>query len=193
MLFSKALPSKDGDIIITSLPKSGTTWLKALIFAIVNRNHFSPSQNHPLLISNAHDLVPHLEFNLYEIGPFWTHNLGYWGKSKETPNKFLFLKYEELKGNIKFYLKRIAEFLNCPFDLEEEESVVVDKIIELCDFEKMKELEVNKMGKFMQRLDYKDFFRKGEVGDWVNHFCPWMEDKLSKVMEKKFSGSGLSF
>ncbi|RDX75561.1 Cytosolic sulfotransferase 15, partial [Mucuna pruriens] len=49
------------DKLILSLPKeTGTTWLKALTFAIVNHQHFSSIDNHPLLTSSHHDLVPPL-------------------------------------------------------------------------------------------------------------------------------------
>ncbi|KAI9112859.1 hypothetical protein K1719_016176 [Acacia pycnantha] len=239
--FQKHFQAKDSDIVIATLPKSGTTWLKALTFAILNRKHFPPSQNnHPLLFSNAHDLVPFFEYTHYannqipdlsnmpeprllalmfhfihcliqlpnpharssferysnginEFGPFWTHMLGYWRESKETPNKILFMKYEDLKGDMKFSLKRVAEFLGCPFNLEEESNGVIEKIIELCSFEKMKEQEVNKTGKFAQKYENKHLFRKAKVGDWINHFPPGMEAKLSKVIEEKLGGSGLYF
>ncbi|XP_028753070.1 cytosolic sulfotransferase 15 [Neltuma alba] len=273
--FQKHFQAKDNDIIIASAPKSGTTWLKALTFAIVNRSRFSPSQNnHPLLLSNAHDLVPFFEFDLYEnshipdfsncleprlfgthvrfhslpesiteskckiiyicrnpfdnfisfwffmnrvlplpslpklsieeaferyskglteFGPFWINILDYWRQSKETPNKVLFMKYEDLKGDTKLHLKRVAGFLNCPFNVEEEANGVIQNIIDLCSFGKMKDLEVNKTGKYLQMSENKDFFRKGEVGDWVNHFSPWMEEKLSEVIEEKFGDSGLCF
>ncbi|XP_054814147.1 cytosolic sulfotransferase 15-like [Prosopis cineraria] len=272
--FQKHFKAKDNDIVIATLPKSGTTWLKALIFAIVSRKHFSPSQtNHPLLTHNAHELVPFIALNycannqipdlsnmpeprlfgthvpfhslpdsitkskckliyicrnpfdhfvslwlfmkkisppsfskisceeafekycngINEVGPFWTHMLGYWKESKETLNKVLFLKYEDLKGDIKLYLQRAAEFLECPFTSEEKSNGVIQSIIELCSFEKMKELEVNKIGKFLKHYENRDLFRKGEVGDWVNHFSPWMVEKLSKVIEEKLTGSGLSF
>ncbi|KAI9112860.1 hypothetical protein K1719_016177 [Acacia pycnantha] len=46
----------------------GTTWLKALTLAVVNRNPFSPSQhNHPLLISNAPELVPFFDSTTVKI------------------------------------------------------------------------------------------------------------------------------
>lgn len=37
----------DSDVIIATIPKSGTTWLKALVFAIVNRRRFDV--NSPLV------------------------------------------------------------------------------------------------------------------------------------------------
>ncbi|TKY68367.1 Cytosolic sulfotransferase 15 [Spatholobus suberectus] len=59
--FQKYFQAKDSDIIVASFPKSGTTWLKALTFAIVNHQHLSSLENHPLLTSNSHDLLPFFE------------------------------------------------------------------------------------------------------------------------------------
>ncbi|KAF7836233.1 cytosolic sulfotransferase 15-like [Senna tora] len=67
--------------------------------------------------------------------------LGYWKASKDAPNKVMFLKYEDLKANINLELKRMAQFLDCPFTQEEESGGVIDSIVELCSFGKMKELE----------------------------------------------------
>ncbi|KAI9072650.1 hypothetical protein K1719_045387 [Acacia pycnantha] len=219
--------------LLLSLPRE-----KGLTFAIVNRNRFSPSQqNHPLLTSNAHDLVPFFEFNYYGNNqipslsnlpeprlfgthvPFhslpdsimkskckiiyisrnpFDHFVSFWVFiNKVIPPSLPKLSREEaferFEGDINFFLKRVAEFLGIPFNSEEESNGVIESIIELCRFEKMKELEANKNGKFVQKYENKHFFRKGEVGDWVNHFSPWMEEKLSKVIEDKLGGSGFSF
>ncbi|KAF7836235.1 cytosolic sulfotransferase 15-like [Senna tora] len=274
--FQKHFQAKHNDIVIASLPKSGTTWLKALAFATVKRHRFVPSsQNHPLLNSNSHTIVPFFEFNIYggednvipdlstipeprifgthipfpslshsihnsnckiiyicrnpfdafishwhffktilpsslptltleeafegycegihPFGPFWSHILGYWNASKDKPSKVLFLKYEEIKANTNFELKRMAQFLGCPFTKEEESGGLVDSIIELCSFKKMKELEINKSGKIANLIENKHFFRKGETGDWVNYFSPSMIEKLSKVIEEKLGEFGLFF
>jgi estrone sulfotransferase len=119
--------------------------------------------------------------------------LGYFKESIARPNKILFLKYEDLKGDINFYVKRIAEFLGCPFTLEEEINGVIENIINLCSFETMKDLEANKSGIVGWKIEKKDYFRKAEVGDWINYLSPTMVEKLSKIIEEKISGSGLSF
>ncbi|TKY68370.1 Cytosolic sulfotransferase 15 [Spatholobus suberectus] len=52
---STHIQAKDSDVIVASFPKSGTTWLKALTFAIVNHQRLSSLENHPLLTSNPHE------------------------------------------------------------------------------------------------------------------------------------------
>lgn len=37
------------------------------------------------------------------------------------------------------------------------------------------------------------FFRKGGVGDWVNHLTPSMQKDFKNWWNEKFSGSGLAF
>ncbi|ESQ37073.1 hypothetical protein EUTSA_v10002851mg [Eutrema salsugineum] len=70
----KHFEAKDSDIILVTNPKSGTTWLKALLFALINRHKFpvssSSSGDHPLLVTNPHLLVPFLEGVYYESPDF---------------------------------------------------------------------------------------------------------------------------
>lgn len=61
--------AQDNDIILVTSPKSGTTWLKSLLFVLVNRmKHSVFEQNHPLFVKNPHDLIPFLEVTLYYDG-----------------------------------------------------------------------------------------------------------------------------
>ncbi|KAK3010850.1 hypothetical protein RJ639_012006 [Escallonia herrerae] len=241
MSFQKHFKAQDADIIVATIPKSGTTWLKALAFAISTRKRFNVKENHPLLTSNPHDLVPFFEYNLYAdnnipdlshlpsprlfgthvpfgslpdsiresncrivyvcrnpfdtfvsiwhylvkirpensgsfsleeafdmyckgvvgYGPYWDHMLGYYKQSWETPHKVLFLRYEDMKKNITFELKKLAQFLGSPFSMEEERGGVVEEIANLCSFQNLKDLEVNKEGKAISDFENKHLFRKG--------------------------------
>ncbi|WMV28027.1 hypothetical protein MTR67_021412 [Solanum verrucosum] len=266
--------AQDSDIILVTTPKSGTTWLKSLLFVLVNRMKYPVfEQNHPLLVKNPHDLIPFLEIRFYGYGlvpnfasftsprllsthmpyaslpksiqdsktklvylcrnpkdtfislwhftnnlrlhhkdihpieekfesfckgvslygPFWNHVLDYWKQSIEKPNKVLFLMYEEIKVQPKLQLKRLAEFLECPFSIEEENCGVMDEILRMCSFENLSNLEVNANGKFSTGEENKAFFRKGEVGDWKNYFTIEMSEKLNHIIEQKFQGSGIKF
>ncbi|KAL3576959.1 hypothetical protein D5086_022242 [Populus alba] len=52
------------DIFVASSPKTGTTWLKALTFAILTRSRLSGSTTSSLLTKMPHDCVPFLESDL---------------------------------------------------------------------------------------------------------------------------------
>ncbi|XP_074297216.1 flavonol sulfotransferase-like [Silene latifolia] len=276
--FQRHFIARDSDLIITGLPKTGTTWLKSLLHMIVNRE-ISPVTQNGLLKNHPHELVYTLEGDIYgeafaypqpqhldELpsprllsthlpyaplpesirtsncrllytcrnpfdaltslfhfvtamveksnvgepprfedifesfcqgktpnGPFFEHVLTYWKMSLEQPDKVLFLKYEDLKDDPVSHLKRVAEFVGMPFTLFEESEGVIDQIIEFCSFGNIKELEVNKTGDLKTFFEKKSFFRKGEVGDWKNHFTPAMTEKMTELMEEKLRGTGLSF
>ncbi|XP_056175985.1 cytosolic sulfotransferase 15-like [Syzygium oleosum] len=274
--FQRHFQAKHEDIVLASQPKSGTTWLKALVFSIVNRSRFGIS-NTPLLTSNPHVLVPSFEFRVYgsnprpnldslveprlfqthipypslpecikqsdcriiyicrnpldavvsswhfnleiaqsndqlkwsleehfeiycqgkmSFGPFWDQIMGYSKESLERPHKVLFLKYEDLKEDIVGQLKKVAEFVGLPFTEEEEEGGMIEEITKMCSLKTLKDLEVNKSGKLPakhMKLENRNFFRKGEVGDWVKHLTPSMVDRLNSIMQEKMSPFGLEF
>ncbi|KAG5249930.1 Flavonol 4'-sulfotransferase [Salix suchowensis] len=269
--FQRYFQPHDQDIILVSFPKCGTTWLKTLIFSIVNRSRYT-SSNTPLLTTPPHKLVPFLEIDLFDkkelpvdligttpsisprlfsthipysslpesikkcncrvvyicrnpldvvvswfhfteekpekldeehfesffkgqvaFGPFWDHVLGYWKESLEKPHKTSFFMYEDLKGDIVSNLKRLAEFIGYPFSVEEEKRGVIQEIADLCSLKKIKDLEVNKSGRYLENYANNSFFRKGEVGDWANYLSSTKMQRLEKQMQEKLSGSGLTF
>ncbi|KAL3596298.1 hypothetical protein D5086_007935 [Populus alba] len=63
--------ARSSDIILASFPKCGTTWLKALMFAIQKRNDRCLNDStHPLLTTNPHKCVPYFELQAHEDDPF---------------------------------------------------------------------------------------------------------------------------
>uniref|UniRef100_F6HBC8 Sulfotransferase n=1 Tax=Vitis vinifera TaxID=29760 RepID=F6HBC8_VITVI len=129
-------------------------------------------------------------------GPFWDHILGYWKASLDSPKRVLFMKYEDLKRDSSFHVKELAEFIGCPFSPEEETQGLVHEIIKLCSFENLSNLKANKIGALSVRdisIRNDTFFRKGEFGDWKNHLTAEMADSLDRIIEEKFTGSGLTF
>ncbi|XP_020185284.1 cytosolic sulfotransferase 5 [Aegilops tauschii subsp. strangulata] len=130
-------------------------------------------------------------------GPFWDHCLEYWEESGARPDTILFLKYEEIKLDPARVVRRLASFLGVPLTEQEESSGVADKVARMCSFETLTGLEVKQVGGVSHgnrvHFDNSVFYRKGEVGDWVNHMSREMGVKLDRIVQQKLHGSGLVF
>nr|XP_043635639.1 flavonol 3-sulfotransferase-like [Erigeron canadensis] len=269
LLLNEYFKSQPSDIFLASFMKSGTTWLKALMFSTLNRDQYTFS-NHHLLKNSPQSTFPYLDSECYPVtdftnvrqprlfhthyphrllesftvsckivyvcrdpkdvlislwhfackirskdlnpitldeafelfsqgvtdyGPFWDHVLSYWRASFGSPDMILFLKYEELKKQPVMELRKLAAFMGKPFTVDEEEKGVVQKIVDLCSFDNLSGLEVNKsgvdiLGKLVE-VEKKDFFRKGEIGDWKNYLDEKMAECIDRITEEKLRDSGL--
>ncbi|KAG8386924.1 hypothetical protein BUALT_Bualt03G0199400 [Buddleja alternifolia] len=268
----KPLPS---DIILASFPKTGTTWLKSLLYSIINR-----SSKHRLATKNPHELIPILEVQVYATsneplmltpssssinrsrrlfsthipyqllaktldssecrvvyvtrnpkdtlistwhfvnkwikakegswplevatdkfcrgvipcGPYYDHVMGYKKLSLEKPNNLFFITYEELMDDPKTHVKKLAEFLGCPFIGEDREEQV-EEVVKSCSFEVLRNHEVNKSGESPTwfPLPYNSFFRKGAVGDHKNYLTDETIDRIDTLTREKFHSSGFMY
>ncbi|KAK6921046.1 Sulfotransferase domain [Dillenia turbinata] len=79
--------------------------------------------------------------------PYWDHVLSHWRASLESPERILFLKYEELKRDTLLYVKELAKFIGYPFSSNKEKEGVIEEIINFCSFESISKYEVNKSRK----------------------------------------------
>ncbi|KAJ3707991.1 hypothetical protein LUZ61_011696 [Rhynchospora tenuis] len=127
-------------------------------------------------------------------GPIWKHVLEYWNESLKRPNKILFLRYEDMLADPLESVKRVANFVGHPFTKEEEIEGVIDKIVDICSFNKLTGLDVNKKREGGDKLiDINHtFFRKGLAGDWKNHLTMEMAERLDNITRLKLEGSGLN-
>ncbi|CAN6235692.1 unnamed protein product [Urochloa humidicola] len=63
--------ARPSDIVISTLPKSGTTWIKSLLYATVHRREHPPDDaaatgaDHPFNSSGPHECVKFLEYQIY--------------------------------------------------------------------------------------------------------------------------------
>lgn len=122
------------------------------------------------------------------FGPFFDHVLQYWNQSLKSPDKILFLKYEDLKKDPKGEVKKLASFLEKPFNNEKE----VEDVIWRCSLERLKNLEVNKNGiDPWVGMQNSAFFRSGIVGDWKNMMSEELSERLDQITVQKLKDSGL--
>ncbi|KMS94918.1 hypothetical protein BVRB_014130 [Beta vulgaris subsp. vulgaris] len=115
LMFQRHFCARDSDLILASHPKTGTTWLKSLLFATVNRNNYLKHDN-PLFKNHPHELVYRLENNIYdEVHNHYPrpHHLN------ELPSPRLFnshLPYSSLPESISTTKCRILYICRNPLD-----------------------------------------------------------------------------
>jgi hypothetical protein len=128
-------------------------------------------------------------------GPIWDHVLGYWRASKACPERFMFLRYEEMLLDPVATVRAMAQFLGVPFSAAEEAAGSPADIAKLCSFQTLKSLTTNNIGStgVFLKFPHQTFFRKGVVGDWVNHMTPEMAERFDAIIKDKLRGSGLTF
>ncbi|TKW18998.1 hypothetical protein SEVIR_5G469333v4 [Setaria viridis] len=162
--------------------------------ALVSRWHFENK------VHRERSIDFEAAFNMFSEGfsghgPFWQHCLEYWRESIACPNRILFLKYEDMMSEPVKYVIRLATFLGVPFSIKEEEDGIPEEVVRLCSFDKLSSLDTNQTGELVRHgnliVEKSVFFRKGKVGDWVNHMSQEMGRKLDCIVEEKLKGTGL--
>ncbi|XP_035259944.1 sulfotransferase 1C1-like isoform X2 [Anguilla anguilla] len=99
-------------------------------------------------------------------GSWYDHVKGYW-ENREKRN-ILYLFYEDMKENPQRAVERIKQYL----DLSVTDDVIA-RIVEHTSFKVMKDNPMTNytfIPKSILDHSISPFMRKGEVGDWVNHF-----------------------
>uniref|UniRef100_G3PB21 Sulfotransferase n=1 Tax=Gasterosteus aculeatus TaxID=69293 RepID=G3PB21_GASAC len=103
-----------------------------------------------------------------------------WEKRMDDPDVMI-VTYEELKEDLSDGVRQISTFFG--FSLTEAQ---VQQIAEQSTFSAMKQSSSNSHGN-MGNV----FFRKGEVGDWKNHFTPKQSQEMDDAFNKHLAGTRL--
>ncbi|XP_073137633.1 LOW QUALITY PROTEIN: flavonol 3-sulfotransferase-like [Henckelia pumila] len=133
---------------------------------------------------------------VYQFGPYWEHVLGYHDAATKSPQNVLILRFEDIKENPFDSVRKLAKHLGYPFSLKEERNGILEKTVNLCSFDHLSNLEVNKSGvqKFssFNSIENHVFFRKGGTGDWKTHLTKEMADRINHITKERFKGTGIT-
>ncbi|XP_033126751.1 sulfotransferase 1C2-like [Anneissia japonica] len=125
-------------------------------------------------------------------GSWFDHNLYWWNRRHES--HVMFVKFEEMKQDLTKIVRNVCEFLGR--DLNEE---TISRITDHCSFSSMKtNPQTNKSDLMAKTADSSTgnkfaFMRKGNVGDWKNHFTVTQNEQFNKLYKEKLDGTDLTF
>ncbi|XP_017289748.1 sulfotransferase 6B1 [Kryptolebias marmoratus] len=112
-------------------------------------------------------------------GSYFDHALA-WEKRMDDPDVMV-VTYEDLKQDLSAGIRQVSTFFG--FTLTDDQ---VQQIAGASSFSAMKESSTNSHGNMG-----KVIFRKGEVGDWKNHFTPEQSREMDEAFNKLLAGTKL--
>ena len=121
------------------------------------------------------------------FGPYFDHVLPWWQASQKD-ERILFRKYEDMKHDHAGSVARLAAFLDLQAD-----SQLIDMVVILSSFQSMTSNETTNFDWIPQKADKPKHFRKGDIGDWRNHFSAEQSQQMDDLFMKKMKDSGLQF
>ncbi|CAB1440074.1 unnamed protein product [Pleuronectes platessa] len=122
-------------------------------------------------------------------GSWYDHVKGYWAEREKR--NILYLFFEDIKENPQREIERIMRYLDLSVSDE-----VISQIVELTSFKSMKENPMTNYSCVPATVfdnSVSSFMRKGEVGDWKNHFTPEQSKMFEEDYEKQMKGVDIPF
>ncbi|XP_062316012.1 sulfotransferase family 1, cytosolic sulfotransferase 5 isoform X1 [Osmerus eperlanus] len=112
-------------------------------------------------------------------GSWYEHVKGYWRERENKPILYLF--FEDMKKDPAKEIRRISEFLG-----QNTSDQLIDNIMQMTTFAAMRENPMANYSTIPETIfdrQASEFLRKGEVGDWKNHFS----SQENKVFEEHYN------
>jgi len=121
------------------------------------------------------------------FGPYFDHILPWWQASQKDKN-ILFMKYENMKQDHAGNVAKLASFLDIQANTQ-----LIEAVVLLSSFQSMTTNETTNFDWIPQRADIPKHFRKGDIGDWRNHFSAEQSQQMDDLFMRKMKDSGLQF
>ncbi|XP_045175567.1 sulfotransferase 1A1-like [Mercenaria mercenaria] len=121
----------------------------------------------------------------------WFQYMKEWQRfSEQHPEQILNLFFEDLKEDPVREIKKINSFLETGRSED-----LIKRIAEACDFKNLKKADADiKLAEFfMDKKKRSNLYRKGEVGDWKNHYTVAQNERMNEWLEENFTDTDLKF
>ncbi|XP_028850297.1 sulfotransferase family 1, cytosolic sulfotransferase 5 [Denticeps clupeoides] len=122
-------------------------------------------------------------------GSWYDHVKGYW--KERDKKKILYLFFEDMKEDPGHEVKQIAKFLG--YNLSQR---MIEEIVQRTTFESMRDNPMANYSDVPENIfnrQASEFMRKGEVGDWENHFSPEQNATFDEHYKKMMADLPIPF
>ncbi len=121
-----------------------------------------------------------------QCGDLFDNNLGWW---KHRGDKhYLFLRYEDMKKDVKPVIKQIAALLDVTLNSDQ-----VEKIAKYCEFDSMSSSNPMQLALGRLGIPVENFMRKGRVGEWETTLSHSQRKYVDKMCEELFDPVGIDY
>ncbi|OWF44659.1 Sulfotransferase 1C2A [Mizuhopecten yessoensis] len=125
----------------------------------------------------------------------WFDHIQAWDKTKKEykGDNIMYLIYEDMKKDLRSHVGEIAPFLGANTETD-----FLDKVTDKCTFRNMvseatKTFTPDDQWKEVTSTKTLPIYRKGEIGDWKNHFTVAQNEYFNKVYEEKMANNSFHF
>ncbi|XP_033748487.1 amine sulfotransferase-like [Pecten maximus] len=127
----------------------------------------------------------------------WFQTLFDWEKTKATnkEDNVMYLIYEDMKQDLLSYVTKMASFLGVTYD-----KPFLEEVTDRCTFKTMVKTIIDEIKPQDQDFIHKvsdekklPIYRKGEVGDWKNHFTVAQNEAFDRIYDGKMRDSKCKF
>ena len=118
-------------------------------------------------------------------GDYFNHIKGAWMRKYHPNLKFLW--YEDMKRDLVPVIKDLCNFTNYPLTAEK-----IMKLEDMMVIDKFREMHANPQKTEEQKNMRRQFIRKGEIGDWKNHFSQHMSKDWDEWIAENLSGTNIT-
>ncbi|XP_060075896.1 amine sulfotransferase-like [Ylistrum balloti] len=127
----------------------------------------------------------------------WFETLFDWERTKDTykGDNIMYLVYEKMKKDLSSHVDKMASFLGVTYD-----KPFLDEVTDRCTFKTMIKTVMEEIKPQDQDFIHKmskekklPIYRKGEVGDWKNHFTVAQNEAFDRLYEEQMRDSKCKF
>ncbi|XP_039620762.1 sulfotransferase 1C2-like isoform X1 [Polypterus senegalus] len=122
-------------------------------------------------------------------GSWFDHVTGWWDVREK--HQILYVFYEDILQDPMQEVERVARFLGHTLD-----KGTIQEIVKHTSFNMMKDnpmTNFSKMPTCIVNVSISPFMRKGQVGDWKNHFTVAQDERFEEEYRRRMAGTSLRF